>query len=127
MSIFSSIKDTIFGHAAQAAPAQDANAAVAAVTASLDQALNSAPMSEVDIEATLAALPRAGELNWKVSVADLMTLLGIDASYANRKSLAHELGDADYSGTAEENIWLYKQTMKQLAANGGKVPASMLD
>jgi hypothetical protein len=30
-------------------------------------------------------------------------------------------------GSAEMNIWLHKEVMRQLAANGGKVPSSMTD
>jgi len=56
-----------------------------------------------------------------------MKLLGIDSSYDNRKSLAEEMGRSDYAGSAEDNIWLHKATMHQLAKNGGNVPAAMLD
>ena len=33
----------------------------------------------------------------------------------------------DLDGSAEMNIWLHKATMRQLAANGGKVPAALVD
>jgi hypothetical protein len=129
MSILSKIKDAIFGKKAEApapapspSPVDMANEAVAAAAAATP-----APMSEVDVEASLDAMPGADKLNWRSSIVDLMKLVGIDASYDNRKELAHELGDADYSGSAEENITLHKQVMKALSANGGKVPASMLD
>jgi hypothetical protein len=69
----------------------------------------------------------ANELNWRSSIVDLLKLLGIDSSYDNRKALALELGDTRYSGSAEDNIGLHKAVMKELAANGGKVPADMLD
>ncbi|MCW1403636.1 DUF3597 domain-containing protein [Novosphingobium sp. MW5] len=131
MSIFSKIKDAIFGKKHEEAPAPApspspvdmANEAAAAATA----AATPAPMSEVDVEASLDAMPGAGNLNWRTSIVDLMKLVGIDASYDNRKELAHELGDANYSGSAEDNIMLHKQVMKALADNGGKVPASMLN
>ena len=84
-------------------------------------------ISEVDVEANLAAMAQGKDSNWQASIVDLMKLVGIDASFENRKELAHELGDADYSGKAEENIALHKAVMKALAENGGKVPASMLD
>ena len=131
MSIFSRIKDSIFGKKAEApapapspSPVDMANEATAAAAAA---AASPAPMSEVDVEASLDAMPGADKLNWRSSIVDLMKLVGIDASYDNRKELAHELGDADYSGSAEENITLHKQVMKALADNGGKVPASMTD
>lgn len=132
MSIFSRIKDSIFGKkeeapapAASPSPVDMANEAAAA--AATTAAATPAPMSEVDVEASLDAMPGADKLNWRSSIVDLMKLVGIDASYDNRKELAHELGDADYSGSAEENITLHKQVMRALSDNGGKVPASMLD
>ena len=130
MSIFSSIKDAIFGHAAAAAPApQPATEAApaAAPEAAPDAAPAPAAESEVDVEATLASMDGADDLNWQSSIVDLMKLLGIDPSLDNRKELAQELGyTGDLDGSAEMNIWLHTATMQQLAANGGKVPASML-
>ncbi len=67
------------------------------------------------------------KLNWRTSIVDLMKLIGLDASYAERKELAEELGRTDYEGSADDNIWLHKQVMSELAKNGGKVPASLRD
>lgn len=122
MGFFSKIKDAIFGSKAQAAtPPADAPAIPMAEVAA-------APTAEpVDVEAVLGAMNGADNLNWQTSIVDLMKLVGIDASFENRKALAQELGDADYSGSAEENIALHKAVMKGLAENGGRVPASMLD
>ena len=67
-------------------------------------------------------------LNWRTSIVDLMKLLGIDSSLDNRKELARELGyTGDLEGSAEMNLWLHKATMKELAKNGGKVPAALTD
>lgn len=82
-------------------------------------------MSGVDVEQRLDGMSGADNLNWRSSVVDLMKLVGIDPSFENRKELATELGDTDYSGKAEENIWLHKRVMQELAENGGKVPASL--
>ena len=42
--------------------------------------------------------------------------------------LATELGyQGEKNGSAEMNIWLHKEVMRQLAAHGGKVPSSMTD
>lgn len=122
MGFFSKIKDAIFGSKAEAAtPPADAPAIPMAEAAP-------APAPEpVDVEAVLSGMNGAADLNWQSSIVDLMKLLGIDASYENRKALAQELGDADYSGSAEENIALHKAVMKGLAENGDRVPASMLD
>ena len=86
-----------------------------------------AVMSDVDVIANLTEMAAGHDLNWQTSIVDLMKLLGIDSSYANRKELAIELGRTDYAGSAEDNIWLHKATMRELAANGGRVPADMLD
>ena len=125
MSIFSKIKDAIFGHKAEAAPTAAAEApAIPMNDAAPASAAAAAP---VDVAASLGAMPGASDLNWRTSVVDLMKLVGIDASYENRKALAHELGNANYEGSAEDNIQLQKQVMKALADNGGMVPAELLD
>ena len=87
-----------------------------------------APVSQFDVEANLAEMAQGKDLNWRTSIVDLMKLLGIDSSLANRKELAQELGyTGALDGSAEMNIWLHEATMRKLAQNGGKVPASMLD
>lgn len=127
MGIFSSIKNAIFGKKAQAAE----TAAPAAPTAEAAPAAAApAAISEVDVEAILTAeAAKAGQaLNWRTSIVDLMKLLGIDSSLANRKELAQELGyTGALDGSAEMNIWLHKAVMRELAANGGKVPADLTD
>ncbi len=130
MSIFGKIKDAIFGHKAEAAPAPVIESSPAAdLAAEAMAAVAAAPVaiSAVDVEANLAAMAAGKDLNWRTSIVDLMKLLGIDSSYENRKELATELGRTDYSGSAEDNIWLQKATMGELAKNGGTVPASMID
>lgn len=123
MSIFGRIKDAIFGSKAQAAtPAPEVSSApVEAAPAP------SIAVSDVDVAANLSGMAGADNLNWRSSIVDLMKLVGIDASYENRKELAAELGNTGYSGSAEDNIWLHKQVMKALAENGGSVPAELLD
>lgn len=88
------------------------------------------PISEVDVEQILNGLAaQNGQgLNWRSSIVDLMKLLGLDSSLTERKGLAQELGyTGALGGSAEMNIWLHKRVMRELAANGGKVPASLLD
>jgi hypothetical protein len=86
---------------------------------------------QVDVEQALTQIAQQKgnpDLNWRTSIVDLMKLLGIDSSLDNRKELARELGyTGELNGSAEMNIWLHKATMRQLAANGGKVPQNMLD
>ena len=84
----------------------------------------------VDVEAIMTDLEaKSGhKSNWRYSIVDLMSLLGMDNSLAARKALARELGyTGDMNDSASMNIWLHKQVMKRMAENGGKVPANMLD
>ncbi len=63
------------------------------------------------------------KLNWRTSIVDLMKLLDLDSSSHARKELAEELHyTGDMKDSAKMNIWLHKQVMTKLAANGGKVP-----
>ncbi len=126
MGIFSSIKNAIFGKDEDEAKAAPAAAPKPAATASTP-AQTSASVSAVDVEAKLDGMAGADKLNWRTSIVDLLKLIGVDPSYANRKELATELGRANYEGSAEDNIWLHRQTMQELSRNGGKVPAEFLD
>ena len=129
MSIFSSIKNAIFGHpaAAQTAPSADPAAAPAAAAPATTTETAQQP---VDVEGVLnqvSADKGNPDLNWKTSIVDLMKLLGIDSSLSNREQLATELGyTGEKNGSAEMNMWLHKATMQKLAENGGRVPANML-
>lgn len=129
MGIFSSIKNAIFGKA-QAAPAPEAAPQPEAAAAQpAPQPVPEQPQ-QVDIEAVLVELDNSDgrDLNWRTSIVDLMKLVGLESSLAERKELAQELGyTGALDGSAEMNIWLHKAVMKALADNGGKVPASMLD
>jgi hypothetical protein len=114
----------IFGHA-KAAPAGGAAPGTAASPATPPA---SAPMSNVDVEAVLSKLAAESKekLDWRKSIVDLMKLLKLDSSFSARKELAKELGySGDTNDSASMNIWLHKQVMQKLAANGGKVPADL--
>ncbi|MGV3555281.1 MAG: DUF3597 domain-containing protein [Croceibacterium sp.] len=127
MSIFGKIKDAIFPKARAATPPAGTGAAGGGLS---PQPQQTAPVavSEVDVEQTLAAMAQGKDLNWRSSIVDLMKLIGVDSSLDNRKELARELGyTGELDGSAEMNIWLHKATMRELAANGGKVPAELLD
>jgi hypothetical protein len=55
-----------------------------------------------------------------------LKLVGLDSSLTARKQLASELHYAgDTSDSASMNIWLHKQMMAKIAANGGKLPADL--
>ena len=86
------------------------------------------PMPAVDVAAILKdkADKTPEKLNWQSSIVDLLKLLGLDSSLDSRKELAKELGyTGDTNDSATMNIWLHKEVMAKLAANGGQVPAGM--
>jgi pyridoxal biosynthesis lyase PdxS len=117
MSIFGRIKDSIFGKKDDVG--QGGQAAPAAAAA----------ISQVDVEGILAGLAaKSGQpSNWKTSIVDLMKLLGLDSSLAERVNLAKELGyTGDTNDSATMNVWLIKQVMTKLAENGGKVSADLM-
>ncbi|MEJ1166748.1 DUF3597 domain-containing protein [Variovorax sp. CCNWLW186] len=126
MSIFGSILSKIFPSAnAATAPAAPAAPAPSGAPAA---AAPPAAITVVDVEALLDGMPGASSLNWRTSIVDLMKLLGLDSSLDARKQLAAELSyGADTSDSAKMNIWLHRQVMTKLAANGGKVPAELRD
>ena len=135
MSIFSKILSKLgFGDdktaAVAAAPAAPA-AATAPAMPNVAPAPASVAISEVDVVAKLTALASAHpeKLNWKVSIVDLMKLLGLESSLAVRKELAAELAcPADkMSDSAQMNMWLHKTVLQKLAENGGNIPADLLD
>ncbi|MBN8658624.1 MAG: DUF3597 domain-containing protein, partial [Anaerolineae bacterium] len=67
--------------------------------------------------------------NWKVSIVDLLKLLELDSSREAREELAKELNcPADQmSDSARMNVWLHKEVLRQIAANGGNIPKDLLD
>ncbi len=128
MGIFSSIKNAVWGsdedEAKLAAPAPASARAAARVA---PKPTTPDPISEAEMAARIAAMPDADKFNWKTSIVDLMKMVGLDPSFANRKELAEELGMEGYSGTAEENINLHHAVMNLLAAEGGKVGGMLKD
>ena len=137
MGILSNIFHKIFpgSHPAAQGPAATAPAAPTAAPAAptaapAPAAPAAAPMAEVDVEAVLSGMQAsAGQpLNWRTSIVDLLKLLGLDSSLQSRKELAAELHyTGDTNDSASMNIWLHRQVMNKLAANGGKVPADLKD
>ena len=151
MSIFGKIKSAIFGDAGPlggqfggkkqadtssghpqttgASPTQPAQRPQSPPAA--PQRAPAAPAQPVDVEQVLTGIAQqkgGPDLNWRTSIVDLMKLLGLDSSLADRKELATELGyTGAKDGSAEMNIWLHKAVMRELEKNGGRVPASMKD
>jgi 3-oxoacyl-ACP reductase-like protein len=147
MSIFGAIKKAIFGDhgplggqfggkkdAPAAAPAPTGSTAPGAPPAAPSPAPAPAvttPQQPVDVEAVLTGIAQQKgnpDLNWRTSIVDLMKLLDLDSSLANRKELATELGYTGATdGSAEMNIWLHKAVMRELEKSGGTVPAALKD
>jgi hypothetical protein len=100
-----------------------------AAAASTREAAAGASVQGVDVTAILDGLvaKHAEKLDWRRSIVDLLKALDLDSSLSSRKELAKEL---HYTGstddTATMNVWLIKQVIAKLAANGGKVPADLL-
>ncbi|MEY9885374.1 DUF3597 domain-containing protein [Bradyrhizobium sp. USDA 329] len=127
MSIFGKIMSAIFGsEPASAAPAGGAASPGTPAGAPGASAPAAAPMAAVDVAAIVdkaAAAHKGEKLEWRTSIVDLMKALDIDSSLAARKDLAKELGyGGDMNDSASMNVWLHKQVMSKLAANGGKLP-----
>ena len=138
MGIFSKILSKLGFGASEAAAAATPAQAPTATAAPAAPAAPSAPaakapvaISTVDVVSKLEGMAKSHpeKLNWKVSIVDLLKLLGLDNSLAARKELAHELGcppekiGGDY---AQMNMWLHKTVLRKLAENGGNIPADLL-
>ena len=119
MSILGNILGRIFKRRETAAPAP-------APTAAPTPAPTAAPaaVQPVDVDGILDFMneQRDQKLNWRTSIVDLMKLTGMDSTLAERKELANELGyTGDTSDTATMNIWLHKQVIARIRADGGQI------
>jgi Domain of unknown function (DUF3597) len=116
MSIFGSIMSAIFGHGSAQAKASPTGTPSAP----------SGPTVDVAAIVDKAAAAKGEKLEWRTSIVDLMKALDLDSSLAARKQLANELQySGDTSDSATMNVWLHKQIMTKLAANGGKLPSDI--
>ena len=137
MSVFGSLMGKILGHSARtseakvnaARPAAPAAPATPAPATPGSSTATAAPPA-VDVELVLETMAAGNQqkLDWRNSIVDLMKLVGIDSSLANRKALAQELGyTGDMTDSAAMNVWLHKEVMRKLAENGGHVPTNLTD
>jgi hypothetical protein len=130
MNVFGKLMDKIFnrGEEAPKTSAAPPRGNVAPPAAPSAPAAPATATAVVDVESILEGLAaKSGrKFNWRTSIVDLMTLVGMDSSLSERRELARELGyTGDTQDTATMNIWLHKQVMKKLAENGGKVPEEL--
>jgi 3-oxoacyl-ACP reductase-like protein len=132
MGLFNTILEKLGFGKKEAAPATAAPSAPAPAPTPASSPAAPAPVaiSQVDVVSKLEALAAANsqKLNWKVSIVDLMKLLGLDSSLDARKTLATELGcPQDKMGdSAQMNMWLHKTVLQKLAENGGNIPKELL-
>ncbi|MFM0128163.1 DUF3597 domain-containing protein [Paraburkholderia sediminicola] len=127
MSIFGDIVNKLFGKAKpdQPAPAVEPTPDPAAAQAA---APAPPPLTDVDVAVVMDQfVSESGQtLNWRTSIVDTLKALGVDSSLEHRKRLAQELKySGDTNDSASMNIWLHKQVMQALAANGGKLPPDL--
>ena len=139
MSLFGKILDKLglSKPAAEAKPAAPAGKDVKAPPAKRyvlperpkAQGVKPAPMEMVDVMSKLETMGKGTNLDWKVSIVDLLKLLDIDSSLTARKELATELGcPADkMNDSAAMNTWLHKTVLTKIAENGGNIPKELLD
>ncbi|MGC1574462.1 MAG: DUF3597 domain-containing protein [Pseudolabrys sp.] len=129
MSVFGNIMSAIFGHGSAEAAGTSPTLAPGAPSGTPAATQTSAsPTQTVDVAAVVdkAAAATGEKLAWRTSIVDLMKALNLDSSLAARKELAKELKyTGDTSDSATMNVWLHKQVMAKLAANGGKLPADI--
>jgi hypothetical protein len=134
MSIFGKIMSGIFGTKADAATpgattsAGTTTSAAGSAPSAGSSAAPAAPAASVDVAPILdkAVAAKKEKLEWRTSIVDLMKALDIDSSLTARKELAKELNyTGDTNDSATMNIWLHKQVLTKLAANGGKLPADL--
>lgn len=135
MGFFSNILEKLGMKEAAAAPVitpppATAPAAAAAPAPAAPAAPVVNPIAMVDVVALLTekAASHPEKLNWKTSIVDLLKLLGLDSSLAARKELAKELycPDEKMADSAQMNMWLHKQVLGHIAANGGNIPQELL-
>jgi hypothetical protein len=126
MSIFGKIMGAIFGPKAGATPAPGGSAPGVNPTPASSSAAPAAPSVDIAPILDSAVAAKKEKLEWRTSIVDLMKALDIDSSLAARKELAKELNyTGDTNDSASMNIWLHKQVIVKIVANGGKVPADL--
>jgi hypothetical protein len=134
MGFFSNILEKLGMKDAAAAPVTPASVSPAPAAASTPSAVPAAPVvnpiAVVDVVAQLEQRAKANpqKLNWKTSIVDLLKLLDIDSSLTARKELAKELRCPDelMGDSAQMNMWLHKNLLAHIAANGGNIPKELL-
>jgi hypothetical protein len=131
MSVFSSIRNAIFGKAVAAEISE-----ISVVTTenqvtsdTIEQAKPVEPSQQVDVAAVLnrAVASKGQTLHWQTSIVDLMKALDLDSSLTARKALAAEFNfTGDTNDSTSMNIWLHKALLRKLADHGGVIPSDLI-
>ena len=99
--------------------------------ANILEKLQLVPPQPVDVVAQLErrAVANPQKLDWRTSIIDLLKLLDVDSSLDARKALARELAapQSEMDDSSSMNLWLHQEVLERIAAEGGNVPASLLD
>ncbi len=142
MSLFGAIMEKLGIGSAKAAPAPEPAPEVIfvdpaelppttpAAAPAAEAPVEPTPISTVDVVGLLTQKAAANpqKLNWKTSIVDLLKLLDLDSSFGARKEMAKELGCPEtlMADSAQMNLWLHKEVLRRIAANGGNLPADLL-
>ena len=124
MSVFSKINEAVFGRKVEPrgivrGPARPPHYPLPGID--IAPRFKSAP---VDAEAVLIKLAaeHPQKLNWRDSIIDMMTLVGLEGNLSERRELASELGyQGDGKDTLAMDKWLHNAVMNRLLNKRGKV------
>lgn len=122
MSIF----DTLFGKLKSVlhVVAQDVHDVAEDIKEKIEEHFD-IPAEEVASRLDIKAANDPQKLKWRTSIVDLLKLLEMDSSISARKALASEFNPdygKDFTGAAEQNVWLHKQVMAEIAKRGIPIP-----
>lgn len=134
MGLFSNILEKLGMGSPKVVPQPPAAASSAAPAPALAAAPAPAPVASITMVDVVALMEQKAaanpqKLNWKTSIVDLLKLLDLDSSLAARKELAKELYCPDelMGDSAKMNMWLHKNVLAHIAANGGNIPKELID
>ncbi|KRB97918.1 oxidoreductase [Hydrogenophaga sp. Root209] len=134
MGLFSNILEKLGMGSPKVVPQPPAAAPAPSAAPAPAAAPSPAPVASITMVDVVALMEKKAaanpqKLNWRTSIVDLLKLLDMDSSLAARKELAKELYCPDelMDDSAKMNVWLHKNVLAHIAANGGNIPQELLD